>query len=170
MMIEKLRREYYFSIVLFILVELILILLFAFVSFIYEDIFSEGLIILLIGTIGFWYFTMMRIRDRYKKFMQKRFKVTTLEHKLNYPNYFHKKVRIPLFIWGKGYLSKKRLIPKRFIGFVEGDRAFLISELDVIQISNHYEILYIHRGYAALIKDLNQKSYLIHLDNLEPIE
>lgn len=169
-MIEKLRREYYFSIVLFVLVELFLILIFTFISFIYEDIFSEGLILLLIGTLGFWYFTIKRIRDRYKKFMQKRFKVTTLEYKLNYPSYFHKKWRIPLFIWGKAYISKKRLIPKKFIGFVEGNRAFPIQELDTIQMNNHYEILYIHRGYAALIKDLNQKSYLIHLNNLEPIE
>ena len=170
MVIEKLRRDYYFSVLIFILVESFFVLVFAFISIAYSGLFSEGLIVLILGSIGFWYLTISKIRNRYKRFMNLHFKVTSLEHKLNYPTYFKKAVRIPLFIWDKAYLCKKVIIPKRFIGFVEGRFAYPIKELDEFQINNHYEILYIHRGYAALIQDMDHKKYLIHLDNLEPIE
>lgn len=170
MIIEKLRREYFFSIVLFIFVELFLILIFTFISLIFEDTFSEGLIILLLGTLGFWYFTISKIRERFKRLMKERFLVISLEHHLNYPTYIYKKIRIPLFIWGKAYLSQKRLIPKKFISLVEGNRAYPIQELREIPINNHFKILYIHKGYAALIEDVNQKKFLIHMDNLEPIK
>lgn len=169
MMIEKLRRDYYFSILMFILFESFFILVFAFISIAFSGLFSEGLIVLILGSIGFWYLTISKIRNRYKRFMNQHFKVITLEHKLDYPTYFKKTIRLPLFIWDKAYLCRKMIIPKKFIGFVEGNLAYPVKELDDIQQNNHYQILYIHRGYAALIQDSNRKKYLIHLDNLEPI-
>ncbi len=106
MVIEKLRRDYQYSILFFVFIEMMLLLVFAFISFTFEDLFSEGLIILI----------------------------------------------------------------KCFIGFSEGKRVYPIKELDEIPLNNHVEILYIHRGYAALIQDSNQRKFLIHLCNLEPIQ
>lgn len=170
MIIDKLRKSYYASIIFFVLIELIALVAFAYLAMLYNHIFSEGLIIFIIGTIGFWYLTITRIRENYRLCMQGKFKVVTLDNKLYYPTYFHKNIRLPLFIWGKGYYSKKRIIPKRFISFVEGYRAYPIQEIDEIVLNNHYEILYIHRGYAALIQDMNKKQFLVHMSNLETIE
>lgn len=171
MVIEKLRRDYQYSILFFVFIEMMLLLVFTFISFTFEDLFSEGLIILIVGSLGLWLVTIFRIRDTYKRFMNnQRFRIISLDQKLNYPLRFHKSLPIPLFIWGKAYLHKKMLIPKCFIGFSEGKRVYPIKELDEIPLNNHVEILYIHRGYAALIQDSSQKKFLIHLCNLEPIQ
>ncbi|HAX03918.1 MAG: hypothetical protein A2Y45_07635 [Tenericutes bacterium GWC2_34_14] len=170
MIIEKLRRDYYFSVFTFILVELLLILAFLFVAIAYEGMFSQGLIVLSIGTLGFWIVTVYKIKDRYKKFMNhQKFRVVTLENKINYPTYFKKSMVVPLFLIGKGYMCKKTVIPKTFISFIEGKLVYPIKELEELGEKNHYEILYIYKGYAALIQDESKKRYLIHMDNLEPI-
>lgn len=170
MVIEKLKRDYQYSILFFVFIELMMLLVFAFICISFEDLFSEGLMILIIGSLGLWIVTIFRIRETYKKFISnKTFRVISVEQKLNYPLRFHKSLTIPLFIWGKAYLHKKMLIPKSFIGFSEGRRVYPIKELSEIPFNNHVEILYIHQGYAALIQDKDQKKYLIHLDNLELI-
>jgi hypothetical protein len=169
--IEKLKRDYQYSILFFVFIELMLLLVFAFITMTFEGLFSEGLIILIIGSLGLWLVTIFRIRDTYKRFMKNQhFRVHSLNQRLNYPLRFHKTLPIPLFIWGKAYLHKKMLIPKCFIGFTEGHRVYPIKEMNEIPLNNHVEILYIHKGYAALVQDREQKKYLIHLDNLQPIE
>ena len=171
MVIEKLRRDYYFSVFMFILIELLLILAFAFITIAFEDVFSEGLMVLILGTAGLWFMTVYKIKERYKQFMRHgKFSVVTLENRINYPTSFKKTMVVPLFLIGKGYMCKKTVIPKSFISFIEGRHVYPIRELDVIDEANHYEILYIHKGYVALVQDRHKKRYLIHMDNLEAIE
>lgn len=170
MVIEKFKRDYMISFLSFVLIEFLFILIFAYIALNDKDLFPEGLLVLFLSSIGFWYLTISKIKNRYKLFMSQRFKVTSLSNKLNYPAYFKKSIRFRLFVWDKAYLSKRLIIPHKFIGFVEGKLAYPIKELDEIQLNNHYEILYIHKGYAALITDMNRKNYLIHLNNLEPLE
>jgi hypothetical protein len=171
MVIEKLRRDYYFSVFMFILVELLFILAFAFIAIAFDEMFSEGLMILILGTVGLWFITVYKIKERYRQFIKHgKFRVISLDNKINYPTYFKKTMVVPLFLIGKGYMCKKTIIPKSFISFVEGRRVYPIRELDEISDMNHYEILYIHKGYQALIQDHQKKRYVIHMDNLEAIQ
>jgi hypothetical protein len=66
---------------------MIALVAFAYLAMLYNHIFSEGLIIFIIGTIGFWYLTITRIRENYRLCMQGKFKVVTLDNKLHYPTY-----------------------------------------------------------------------------------
>lgn len=171
MIVDKLRRDYFFSVLLFSIVEMLMMIAYILIVVIFEELINMGLIIFILGSVGFWYLTIRRIKERYRHFMKdQRFRVITLENKLNYPSSFRKSIRIPLFVWGKAYLQKRMIIPKKFIGFKEGIWVYPIKEINEYSVNNHYEILYIYRGYAALIEDLNHKKYLIHIDNLEPIQ
>ncbi len=170
MVIEKLRRDYSISILLYIVVELTLVLLFTLSSTLYQDILSESIILLIVGSIGFSYYTIKHIKSRYQAIMCKKFKVISLEHKLDYPSYFKKKTLFSLLTLNRAYLTKNKLIPVRFISFIEGKVCYPIKELNEIELNNHYQILHIHHGHAALIQDMNNKKYVIHLQNLEPIE
>jgi hypothetical protein len=168
--IEKLRRDFNIAILLYIMIELLSILLFARISTLYAHVLTESLIILIIGSIGFSHFMIKRINNHYQRIKDMRFRVISLDHKLNYPAHFKKRFILPLFVFDKSYLHQKRLIPKRFIGFVEGKVAYPIKEISEIVVNNHYQILYIYHGYAALIQDMNYKKFVVHLQNLEPIE
>ncbi len=171
MILEKVKRDYSYSILMFLWLEFIFVLSAFLLSLLFADIITEALIILGIGTIGLWYITISRIRLSYRRAIKhSRFRIKTLDHRLNYPSYFVKGWRIPLFIWGKAYISNGRIIPKAFVSFVEGKLAYPIKEITEINAHLHVDILYIYKGYAALIQDANKKKYLIHLSNLEPIE
>lgn len=171
MVIEKLRRDYFYSLVIFIFIEFILILSFLFVIILFEELLGEGLIILMIGSVGFWFLTVVRIKGRYRQLTKDQlFRVITLDKRLNYPTSFKKSFRVPLFTFERGYIMNKQTIPKAFVGFIEGNLAYPIKELDNYQSNAHYKILHIHQGYAALISDNKNKKFLIHIDNLEIVE
>ena len=170
MVIEKLRQVYSITILFYILIELIFILIFGVTTLIYRDFLTQSLILLLFGSLMISFLTIKHINNHYQEIMRKNVRVISLSQKLNYPTYFKKKKFSSLLMFNRAYIHNHKIIPVKFISFIEGNVCYPIKEFSEIELNNHYQILHIHHGYAALIQDMNNKKYVIHLNNLESIE
>ena len=98
-----------------------------------------------------------------------KFRISSLEYKVSYPSSFKKQQRTLLIDGKKGYTINKKIIPARFVEFVEGKRAYIIKELESINEVNEYRILFVHQHTYALVEDVEHKKWIIHMNCLEQL-
>ncbi|MFH0766989.1 MAG: hypothetical protein ABH890_01750 [Bacillota bacterium] len=169
MFADKLKKKYQRNLIVFSIAGLSTTTLFMIILFIFPAYIKIGLyiltFILFFGIVLF----IIGINTNNKKVCDLIYKVTSLDHKIPYPQSFKKQLRTLLIDGEKGYTINKKVIPARFVEFVEGKRAYLIKELETIHEINQYKILFVHEHTYALIEDVEHKKWIIHMNCLENI-
>lgn len=120
-------------------------------------------------TVLFGIIIVVTVNRGNEKLYKMNFKVVTLVHKVPFPISFIKKGRTLLVDGNKGYTIGKMIIPARFVEFTEGSRAYIVKKLSKVHQTNKYKILFIHQQKYALIEDVDQQKWLIHLNCLEQL-
>jgi len=169
MFADHLKKKHLRSIYLFGIAESIPAIVFLILFFTYKPYAKMSLIVL----IGLAVFTLIMyiflFNRRINKTYELRFKITSLDHAIPFPSSFKKQLRTLLIDGKRGYTINKKIIPAKFVEFVEGKRAYLIKELTCVHETNIYKVLYVHELTYALIEDVDHKKWLIHMNCLELI-
>lgn len=169
MLSERLNHTYRDLISIFFFLDSLFIILVAVWFFGFDGNPLVGIIIALMGTGALWELIYLRFKSVKNALKKRRYKIINLEHQLNYPYSFLKKIPHPSFGMGWVYPVDKCKIPKKYIGFEEGHRAYPIKEIHDIHHINLYKVHAMHPKYGALIEDVNHQKYLIDVRNLEMI-
>lgn len=169
MLAEKLNHTYRDLISIFIFLDTLFVSLVLLWFFGFDGNPLLGMMIAFIGTIALWTLVYIRFKSFKNELKKRRFKITHLDYKLQYPNSFIKKIPIPSIGMGWVYPVGKVHIPRKYISFEEGYRAYLVKEIDTIHHINLYKVNAMHPKYGAIIEDVNHQKYLIDVRNLELI-
>ncbi|PKK96708.1 MAG: hypothetical protein CVV58_05030, partial [Tenericutes bacterium HGW-Tenericutes-3] len=144
MFADQLKNKHKRNIYRFLTVESILAIICIILFFAYEQ-YAKLSLLVLIGLVAFSMILFIFISNRrMKKAYELNYKITSLEYPVPFPSSFRKKQRTLLIDGRRGYTVNKKVIPAKFVEFVEGRRAYLIKELTEIHEINSYKILYIH--------------------------
>ncbi len=169
MFADQLKKKYQKNLIILALIVILTTMIFMVILLSIPAYFKIGIYILVgILFLMIAYFIHKINRDN-KKVYQLKFRISSLDYKVPYPSSFKKQQRTLLIDGKKGYTINKKVIPARFIEFVEGKRAYIIKELDDINEINEYRILFIHQHTYALIEDVEHKKWIIHMNCLEQL-
>jgi len=169
MFADELKRKHQRIIYSFVSAESVLAVFFIVIFFAYEQYARPSLLILL-SMIGFSMIMFVLLTNRrIKRTYELSFKITSLDYCIPFPPSFKKQLRTLLIDGKRGYTINKKVIPAKFVEFVEGKRAYLIKELTEIHETNTYKVLYIHELTYALVEDVDHKKWLVHMNCLEQI-
>ncbi len=169
MLSEKLNHTYRDLISIFIFLDTLFVSFIVLWFFGFDGNVWLGLVIALGGTLGLWILTIVRFKSYKHELKKRRYSIIELQYKLNYPHSFIKKIPYPSLGLGLIYRASRKRIPKKFIGFEEGHRAYVIKEIDHIHRINLYRVILMHPRYGALIEDVNHQKYVIDIRNLAVI-
>ncbi|HBG32295.1 MAG: hypothetical protein A2102_03100 [Tenericutes bacterium GWF2_38_8] len=151
----------------FAIIQMMLLISFLVVLFLFNHLVETGAYILLYATALSIISLLLYLERSKNKVYHPEYRIKSIDHSINLPDEFKKIFKVFLPDGQKAFYSSNGIIPVSFVASVEGRKAKLVEKLTEIDKFNHYKLLYLFKKQYALIEDIWCNKHLVHAEDLE---
>jgi len=151
----------------FAVIQMMLLISFLVVLFLYNDLVETGAYILLYATALSFISLLLYLERSKNKVYHPEYRIKSIDHSINLPDEFKKIFKFFLPDGQKAFYSSIGIIPALFVASVDGRKAKLVEKISEIDKFNQYKLLYLFKKQYALIEDIWCNKHLVHAEDLE---